>query len=119
MAEAPAPARSRPVAIGAPCVMTARPPAAPCSESAPSWAMMLPTWIEMTMPNGIAMRMPGKLVTPIMYQTWFSASFHWSRPRIVSVTSATRDMISIRTLRPIVRIESTTVLEKFLLMMDQ
>ncbi|GIZ98546.1 hypothetical protein TTY48_31580 [Tsukamurella sp. TY48] len=37
----------------------------------------------------------------------------------MSLTMETRVRTSIRTARPMVRIESTTVLEKFLLMMDQ
>ena len=68
MAEPPAPAISRAVATGACSRTTASTRADPRWAWAPSWRMRAPTCRAMTMPNGMEIRITGRVVTLAMNQ---------------------------------------------------
>src|SRR5690606_2324748 len=58
-AEPAADAMSRAATMGAPCLMTARPLAAPAREVAPTWPASSPNWIDRVTPIGIATNIVG------------------------------------------------------------
>ena len=68
IAEPAAPAMIRAAAIGAASRTTASTAVAPAKDWAPSWPVRLPTWSEMTAPNGIETRIVGISVTLVMNQ---------------------------------------------------
>ena len=50
--------------------------AAPVADSAPNWRLIVPTCRAMTIPNGMEMRIVGRLVTLAMNQHWRRYSCH-------------------------------------------
>ena len=54
---------------------------APANDWAPSWPVRLPTWSEMTAPNGIETRIVGISVTLVMNQACSMNSRNWNGPR--------------------------------------
>ncbi len=64
-------------AIGAASRTVARTAVAPAKDSAPSWLVRLPTWSEMTAPNGTETRIVGTRVTLVMNQACSMNSAHW------------------------------------------
>jgi len=63
IAAAAAPPMSRPAVIGAPCLTTPTPLAAPTSELAPTWFTRPEVWTVTIAPNGMAMSSAGVAVT--------------------------------------------------------
>ena len=95
IAEPAAPAMISAAAIGAASRTTARTAVAPAKDWAPSWPVRLPTWSEMTAPNGIETRIVGISVTLVMNQACSTNSRNWNgRVKIRLVTSTTIAAIS-------------------------
>ena len=101
MAEPPAPAMSRAVATGAASRTMASTMAAPVADSAPSWRLNDPTCRAITIPNGMEMRITGRLVTLAMNQHWRRYSFHQSRILGMSrmPSRATANMLPVSRMR--------------------
>ncbi len=75
-------------AIGAASRTVASTAVAPAKDCAPSWPVRLPTWSEMTAPNGIDTRIVGIRVTLVMNQACSTNSRNWNgRVKIRLVTS--------------------------------
>ena len=78
IADPAAPAMIIAAAIGAASRTTASTALAPAKDWAPSWPVRLPTWSEMTAPNGIETRMVGISVTLVMNQACSMNSRVWN-----------------------------------------
>ena len=80
IAEPAAPAMISAAAIGAASRTMASTAVAPANDCAPSWPVRLPTWSEMTAPNGIETRIVGISVTLVMNQACSTNSRNWNGP---------------------------------------
>ena len=78
IADPAAPAMIIAAAIGAASRTTASTALAPAKDWAPSWPVRLPTWSEMTAPNGIETRIVGISVTLVMNQACSMNSRVWN-----------------------------------------
>ena len=78
IADPAAPAMIIAAAIGAASRTTASTALAPAKDWAPSWPVRLPTWSEMTAPNGIETRIVGSSVTLVMNQACSMNSRVWN-----------------------------------------
>ena len=95
IADPAAPAMIIAAAIGAASRTTASTALAPANDWAPSWPVRLPTWSEMTAPNGIETRMVGISVTLVMNQACSMNSRAWNFVvNTALVTSTTMAAIS-------------------------
>ena len=77
-------------AMGAASLVTASTAVAPANDCAPSWPVRLPTWREMTAPNGIETRIVGISVTLVMNQACSRNSRVWKgvvKMRLVTSTT--------------------------------
>ena len=92
MAEPAAPAMIMAAAIGAASRTVASTAVAPANDCAPSCPVRLPTWSEMTAPNGIDTRIVGIRVTLVMNQACSTNSRNWNglvKIRLVTSTVIT------------------------------
>ena len=90
MAEPAAPAMIMAAAIGAASRTVASTAVAPANDCAPSWPVRLPTWSEMTAPNGIDTRIVGIRVTLVMNHACSTNSRNWNglvKIRLVTSTA--------------------------------
>ena len=89
IAEPAAPAMIRAAAMGAASRTTASTAVAPANDWAPSWPVRLPTWSEITAPNGIETKIVGIRVTLVMNHACSMNSRIWNLVVKVRLTTST------------------------------
>ncbi len=95
IADPAAPAMISAAAMGAASRTTASTAVAPANDCAPSWPVRLPTWSEITAPNGMETRIVGSSVTLVMNQACSTNSRNWNgRVNIRLMTSTVMTAIS-------------------------